>query len=163
MRSETIGIDVGGTKILGAVVDADGRVLEEVREPTPAGDGEAMVRAMAAVVAALRERHDVDAVGVGVAGAVTADGVVRYSPNLPGAIELPVGALLAEAAGLPVVVDNDATCALAAERTFGAARGSGDVLLVALGTGIGGALVLGGELTRGANGFAGEIGHMVVV
>src|SRR5687768_8929541 len=86
--TRAIGLDVGGTKILGVVVDAGGRVFEEVREPTPADDGEAMVRAMANAVAALRARHDVVAIGAGVAGAVTRDGVVRYSPNLPGAIEL---------------------------------------------------------------------------
>src|SRR4051794_17712553 len=98
----TIGVDVGGTKILGVAVDGAGRVLEEVRELTPAADGEAMVRVMAAAVSALRQRHDVSAVGAGVAGAVTREGVVRYSPNLPGAVELPVGALLAESTGLPV-------------------------------------------------------------
>jgi glucokinase len=159
----TAGLDVGGTKILGVVLGDDGRVLEEVREPTPATDGEAMVRAMATVVSALRARQDVSAIGAGVAGAVTRDGVVRYSPNISGAVELPVRALLAEATGLPVSVDNDATCAMWAEFELGAARGASDVVLVALGTGIGGAWMLDGRLVRGANGFAGEIGHMVVV
>lgn len=158
-----IGLDVGGTKILGVVVDEHGRVLEEAREPTPAHDGVAMVRAMSDVVVALRERHDVGAVGAGVAGAVTRDGVVRYSPNIGGAVELPVRALLAEATGLPVYVDNDATSAMWAELHLGAARGARDVVLVALGTGIGGGLVLDRQLVRGAHGFAGEIGHMVVV
>jgi glucokinase len=88
---------------------------------------------------------------------------VRYSPNLPGAVELPVAALLAEATGLPVHAENDATCATWAELELGAARGARDVLLVALGTGIGGGWVVDGELVRGAHGFAGEIGHMVVV
>ena len=160
----TIGLDVGGTKILGVVIDADGRVLEEVREPTPAGDGPATVRAMTDAVTALRARHpDVVAIGAGVAGAVTRDGVVRYSPNVPGLVEAPVGKLLAEATGLLVRMDNDATCALRAEHLLGAAAGARDVVFVALGTGIGGAFVLDGTLVRGSNGFAGEIGHMVVV
>ena len=160
----SIGLDVGGTKILGVVVDAAGRLLEEVREPTPATDGQALVRAMTAAVSALRARHpDVGGVGAGIAGAVTPEGVVRYSPNLPGLVEAPVGKLLAEATGLPVRTENDATCALWAEHLLGAARGAGDVLFVALGTGIGGGLILDGQLVRGAHGFAGEIGHMVVV
>jgi glucokinase len=160
----TIGLDVGGTKILGVVVDAEGRVLEEVREPTPASDGPELVRAMTAAVGALRARHpDVRAIGAGIAGAVTRDGVVRYSPNLPGLIEAPIGKLLAEATGVPVRTDNDATCALWAEHVLGAAAGASDVLFVALGTGIGGGLIIDGKLVTGAHGFAGEIGHMVVV
>lgn len=158
-----IGLDVGGTKVLGVVTDADGTVLAEHRVSTPILEGSAIVAAMSEVVTVLRAGHDVAAVGGGVAGAVTRDGVVRYSPNLPGAVELPVAALLSEAVGLPVAVDNDATCALRAEHHRGAARGVGDVALVALGTGIGGGFVLDGELRRGASGFAGEIGHMVVV
>jgi glucokinase len=160
----SIGLDVGGTKILGVVVDTDGRVLEEVREPTPANDGAALVRAMAAAVTALRARHpDIGGIGAGIAGAVTREGVVRYSPNLPGLVEAPVAKLLAEATGLAVRADNDATCALWAEHVLGAAAGAGDVLFVALGTGIGGGLIVDGRLVRGAHGFAGEIGHMVVV
>ena len=158
-----IGLDVGGTKVLGVVTGGDGAVLAEHRVLTPILDGSAIVAAMAEVVGVLRADHDVAAVGGGVAGAVTRDGVVRYSPNLPGAVELPVASLLSEAVGLPVAVDNDATCALRAEHHRGAARGVDDVALVALGTGIGGAFVLDGELRRGASGFAGEIGHMVVV
>jgi glucokinase len=158
----TIGLDVGGTKVLGVVTDGSGAVLDEHRVDTPGGDGGAMVAAMAAVVGELRARRpDVTAVGAGVAGLVTG-GVVRFSPNLPGAVELPVAALLSEAVGLPVVLENDATAALAGEHACGAAAGVDDVALVALGTGIGGAFVLGGSLYRGASGFAGEIGHMVV-
>jgi glucokinase len=123
----------------------------------------AMVGAMGETVAALRTRHDdVVAVGAGVAGLVTRQGTVRYSPNLPGVVELAVGPLLAELVGLPVQLDNDATCALWGEHMRGAARGAHDVVLVTLGTGVGGGLLLDGNLVRGANGFAGEIGHMVV-
>lgn len=159
----TIGLDVGGTKVLGVVADASGAVLDEHRVLTPALDPDHLVAAMAVVVQALHARHpEVTRVGAGVAGLATLDGVVRFSPNLPGVVELPIAALLSEAVGLPVVLDNDATCALRAEHRAGAARGADDVALVALGTGVGGAFVLDGELRRGANGFAGEIGHMVV-
>jgi glucokinase len=158
-----VGLDVGGTKVLGVVVDASGAVLDEHRLLTPSTDGSAIVGAMAEVVGVLRRRHpEVAVVGAGVAGLATLDGIVRFSPNLPGVVELPIAALLSEAVGLPVSLDNDATCALRAEHVAGAARGADDVALVALGTGVGGAFVLDGELRRGANGFAGEIGHMVV-
>jgi glucokinase len=157
-----IGLDVGGTKVLGVVTDASGVVLDEHRVPTPV-EGVALVEAMAALVHELRRRHpDVVAVGAGVAGLVTRAGVVRYSPNLPGVVELAVGPLLAELVDLPVRLDNDATCALWGEHMCGAAQGSDDVLLVTLGTGVGGGILLDGRLVRGAHGFAGEIGHMVV-
>jgi glucokinase len=157
-----VGLDVGGTKVLGVVADAAGTVLDEHRVPTPSTDGTAIVAAMAEVVGVLRRRNpSVDSVGAGVAGLAALDGVVRFSPNLPGVVELPIAALLSEAVGLPVALDNDATCALRAEHAAGAARGADDVALVALGTGIGGAFVLDGELRRGAHGFAGEVGHMV--
>jgi glucokinase len=159
----SIGIDVGGTKVLGVVADGSGTVLDEVRAATPVDDGPRMVEAMAHVAMELRQRHpEVTALGAGVAGLVTLDGVVRFSPNLPSVLELPVGPMLEEAVGLPVRLDNDATCALWGEHRRGAARGVDDVALVTLGTGVGGAFVLGGRLVRGANGFAGEVGHMVV-
>jgi glucokinase len=158
-----IGIDVGGTKVLGVVTDTSGAVLDELRAATPLDDGLRMVEAMAQVANELRRRHpDAVALGAGVAGLVTLDGVVRVSPNLPSVVELPVRALLEEAVGLPVRVDNDATCALWGEHRRGAARDVDDVALVTLGTGVGGAFVLGGRLARGTNGFAGEVGHMVV-
>ena len=159
----SIGIDVGGTKVLGVVADETGAIVDEARAVTPVHDGPAMVATMAEVANELRRRHpEVEAVGGGVAGLVTLDGIVRFSPNLPYVIELPVGPMLAEAIGLPVRLENDATCALWGEHERGAAAGVADVALVALGTGVGGALVLGGNLVRGANGFAGEVGHMVV-
>jgi glucokinase len=122
-----------------------------------------LVEAMAQVANELRSRHPgAVSLGAGVAGLVTLDGVVRVSPNLPSVVELPVRALLEEVVGLPVRVDNDATCALWGEHRRGAARGVADVALITFGTGVGGAFVLGGRLQRGANGFAGEVGHMVV-
>ncbi|MEA3054852.1 MAG: glucokinase [Actinomycetota bacterium] len=158
----TIGVDVGGTKVLGVVVDGAGSVVASHRVSTPSG-GDAVVEAMVGVIAALRrERGDVVAVGAGVPGLVDRDGVLRFAPNLPGVVELPVGRLLRDATRLPVTVDNDNTCALWGEHLAGAARDAADVVLVGLGTGIGGGLLLDGRLVRGAHGFAGEIGHMVV-
>lgn len=157
----TIGVDVGGTKMLGVVVDDGGTLLDEQRVLTPTGDDD-LVDAMVEVIAKLRVGHDVVGVGAGVPGLVDRNAVLRFAPNLPGVVELPVGARLEAATGLPVRVDNDNTCALWAEHLLGAARDVNDAVLVGLGTGIGGGLLLDGRLVRGANGFSGEIGHMVV-
>lgn len=136
--------------------------MHQRRVATPTG-AEAIVAVLAEVVGELR-RHvdDVAAVGVGVPGLVDRRGTLRFAPHLPGVVELDVGRLLAASTGLAVRVDNDATCALRAEHRGGGARGTGDAVLVTLGTGIGGGLLVGNRLARGAAGFAGEIGHMVV-
>ena len=152
------GIDVGGTKFLGVVIDDSGLVVVEKRRPTPHG-GDAVVRELGEFA---RELGDFDSLGVGVPGLVTRDGVLRAAPNLVSAVEVRVGPILSEILGIPVAVDNDATCAILSEWQHGAAQGFDDVVLVTLGTGIGGGLVMGGKLQRGVNGFAGEIGHIVV-
>jgi glucokinase len=157
----TVGVDLGGTKCLGVVADRSGTVRDELRVPTPRGK-EATLAVLGDVAAELMARHGIGGVGVGVPGLVDGAGVLRYAPNLPGVDELPVAAPLAERLGVPVVVENDASCAGWGEREAGAGRGRDHVLLVTLGTGIGGGIVLGGRLYRGHHGFAGEIGHMVV-
>ncbi len=159
------GIDVGGTKVLGVLVDpaAPATVVDEARVPTPDGET-AVLDAMAGVVRTLAARCEapVAAVGVGIAGLVDRQGTMNVGPNLPGLRGVRVGEALDARLGLPVRVDNDATCAAWAEHIAGAARGVADVVCVTLGTGIGAGLVADDELVRGANGFAGEAGHMVV-
>ncbi len=162
MPPATIGVDVGGTKILGVALDADAEVVGEWRVATPAG-GAAILAAVFTVVERLRAGvGEVTGLGVGVPGLVDRRGTLRFAPNLPGVVELPVGPALAETTGLAVQVDNDATCALWAEHRVGAADDSDNALLVTLGTGIGGGILADGRLVRGASGFAGEIGHLVV-
>jgi glucokinase len=152
-----IGIDVGGTKCLGVAVDDTGTVVAEVREPTPTAPE------LVALLARMWRELGGDApLGVGLPGLVTPEGVVRASPNLRGAHDVPVGPGLREALGTSVQVDNDATCAALGEWRAGAARGARDAIMVTLGTGIGGGIVMGGHLQRGSHGFAGEIGHMMV-
>src|SRR5205823_14917837 len=103
------------------------------------------------------------AVGVGAPGLVDRSGRLRFAPNLPGVIELALRERLeARLPGTSVTIENDATCAGWGERERGAAQGSDDCVIVSLGTGIGGGVIAGGRLVQGANGFAGEIGHMVV-
>lgn len=157
------GIDVGGTKVLGVALDpADPTtVVDEVRVPTP--DGAApLLDAMADVVRRLGGSHDIGAVGVGIAGLIDRQGVLRIGPNLPGLQRVRVADELDARLGLPIRVDNDATCATWGEHLAGAARGVADAVLVTLGTGIGGGLIADGELVRGVHGFGGEVGHMVV-
>lgn len=171
----TIGIDVGGTKILGLVVDAAGAVLAEAKAPTPrllalasTGEpgGDAVIDSIAGLVEQLLEQVGpavVSSVGVGVPGLVDDTGMLRFAPNLPGGEGLDVRGQLSERlTGLRVVVDNDATCAVIGEWIYGAAAGASDAVVVTLGTGIGGGLVVNGKVARGALGYAGEIGHMVV-
>jgi glucokinase len=151
------GIDVGGTKCLG-VVWQNGQVLHEVRRDTPEGADE-IIDALVAIVG---ELGDVESVGVGVPGLVTRQGVLRAAPNLVDIADFAVGPLLRDVLHCDVAVENDVTCAAVAEWSVGAAQGVDDVVVVTLGTGIGGGLVSGGKLVRGTNGFAGEIGHMVI-
>ena len=155
-----IGLDIGGTKVLGVLLDGDGQICRELRQASPHSGLDALVATGAAIVEELRTADQ--AVGVGVAGLVDGDGCVTYSPNLPFIREAPLREALAAATGHRVIVDNDANVATIAEVVYGAARGAQHVLLVTLGTGIGGGLLLGGRMYRGAHNFGLEIGHFTV-
>ncbi|WP_313408086.1 ROK family protein, partial [Aeromicrobium sp.] len=158
-----VGIDIGGTKIAGGVVDEDGRVLARSRRATPTTDALAVLDAIAGIVEEFREAYQVRAVGVGAAGYVDVTGsTVVFSPHLAWRNE-PLRDAVVRRTGLPVLVDNDANAAGWAEWRFGAAQNQPDVVLVNLGTGIGGAMVLDGRLYRGHSGMAGEFGHQRVV
>ncbi len=161
MEAEAIGIDVGGTKITALRVAGRGRILARAEAPTPADDPEACIAVMTQIADRLCTAA-VRAVGVGAAGMVeAATGTLRYAPNLAWR-ELPIAARMTQALGLPCRVENDANAAAWGEFRFGAARGHPDLLLVTVGTGIGGGIVSGGKLLRGAHGFAAEIGHIIV-
>ena len=158
-----IGVDVGGTKIAAAVVDEDGAILEQSRVESPATETSAMGDAIAGLVQDLGARHAVDRVGVGAAGYVDADrSTVRFSPNLAWR-DVDLRADLTARIDLPVVIENDANAAAWGEFRFGAGADVDDFLMVTVGTGVGGGVVLGGALQRGAFGSAAEIGHLRVV
>ena len=155
----TAGIDVGGTKVLGVVLDdGAGHRARGAGRHTTRRRARWCRRSPRWPWPSVRYRGSASAA----AGLVTRDGVLRAGPNLPGITELALREVLAERLGHDVVVENDATCACYAEWRAGAGRGVGDMALVTLGTGIGAGFVLGGALQRGAQGFAGEPGHMVV-
>lgn len=160
----TIGVDIGGTKVAGGVTDDHGAILARARVDTPARDAEAAEDAIVSVVDQLRREHDVQAVGLAVAGFVNAERTaVYFAPNLPDWHNEPLRDDVARRVGLPVAVENDANAAAWGEYRFGAGRGQSDVVCVTVGTGIGGGIVIGGELVRGRFGLAGEIGHMQMV
>jgi glucokinase len=158
------GVDVGGTKVLGVAMAADGTVLAEHRVPTPATAATLLDALQGLVVELDRVTGTRPPVGLGIPGLVDDGGGIRFAPNLAGVSGTPVRSEVARMLGPDrrVVVENDATCAGWGESVFGAARGARHALIVTLGTGIGGALMVDGKLLRGAHGFAGEIGHMVV-
>jgi len=152
-----IGIDVGGTKCLGVAVDDSGKVIRQYRLPTPHAD--ALCDTLVEIVAQLGEFNSI---GIGVPGLISPEGVIRASPNLVGAKELALRQMLEDRLGKKVLVENDATCAALGEWRSGAAHSATDAWVITLGTGIGGGFISGSVLQRGAHGFAGEVGHMVV-
>jgi glucokinase len=160
----TIGVDVGGTKVLGGVVDEDGVVLTQARRDTPADNVGRTLDSIVEVIDELAAVHDVAGVGVGAAGWIDADrSRVLFAPNLAWRDE-PLRDKLSGRTHLPVVVENDGNAAAWAEFRFGAARDARtSMVLVTLGTGVGGGFVVDGELLHGVHGMAAEPGHITVV
>ena len=163
-----VGIDIGGTKVAGGLVDGDGRVLARARRDTPhrstspAVVEDTIVEVVTELLGGSAGR-EVAAVGIGAAGFVAADrATVVFAPHLSWRDE-PLEQNLQRRIPVPISVDNDANAAVWAEWRFGAARGESHVVMVNLGTGIGGAIVLDGQIMRGRFGIAGEFGHMQVV
>lgn len=161
--SLTIGIDVGGTKIAAGVVAEDGTILASTRRDSPAEDTAGIADVIGAVVAEYAAEYDVRGVGVAAAGFIDLDRTeVMFAPNLAWRDE-PLRQLVADRVGLPTVIENDANAAAWAEYRFGAGQGARTLVMATIGTGIGGGLVLGGELFRGGFGVAAEFGHLRVV
>jgi glucokinase len=156
-------VDIGGTKVAAGVVDERGAILASTYRDTPADDVQQIEDAIAAVVAELTGSYDVKAIGVGAAGFIDAQrATVMFAPNLAWRDE-PLQESLQRRLGLVVVVENDANAAAWAEVRFGAGRGSEHVVALTVGTGIGGGIVIKGQLVRGQFGAAAEVGHVRVV
>ncbi len=165
LRLPTVGIDIGGTKVVAGVVDGEGKVLEKLRTDTPhkSRSPKVVEDIIVELVLQLADRHDVHAVGIGAAGWVDAErSRVLFSPHLNWRNE-PLQEALSARLRFPVVVENDANAAAWAEWRFGAGRGEDHMVMLTLGTGIGGAVVRDGYVDRGKYGLAGEFGHMQVV
>jgi glucokinase len=158
-----IGVDIGGTKVAAGVVDETGRVLDRERRATPSHDVRETESTIVEVVNALRQRHDVVAVGIGAAGWIANDrATVLFSPHLAWRDE-PLRDSLAGRIDVPLLVENDGNTTAWAEYRFGAARGTSISVCITLGTGIGGGLIIDGSVFRGAYGVGCEYGHMTVV
>ncbi|MBT5398263.1 MAG: ROK family glucokinase [Micrococcales bacterium] len=161
----SIGIDIGGTKVLGALVDTSGTVTLEKRIPSPAQDPDQMLEVVASLITELADAagQELEAVGVAAAGFIDATGsTVLYAPNLKWRNE-PLRERLEQRTKLAVVIENDANAAGWAEFRFGAGQGTKDMAMLTLGTGVGGAIISDGQLRRGGFGIAGELGHIRVV
>lgn len=157
------GVDVGGTKILGGVVDHGGNIIEDHRVESPAKSPEAIEAAIVEVVLELKTRHPIECVGIGAAGYIDKGrSTVMFAPNIAWR-DVPLKERLEKVLELPVVIENDANAAAWGEFEYGAGAEVDNMMLVTVGTGVGGGLVLEGELYRGAFGVGAEIGHMRVV
>jgi glucokinase len=159
-----IGLDVGGTFLKGARMDAEGKILSRLSEPIKKASSAEILGQLAAAVESLEAKAGpVAAVGVGLPGIVErTKGRVRSAPNVPVLDGLKVGEELEARTGRASFAENDANAAALAEAWLGAGRGAHDVLFVTLGTGVGGGLVFDGRIWVGRNGYAGEIGHIQV-
>jgi glucokinase len=160
---ETIGVDLGGTKVLVGVVGEDRQVLYEDREGSAGQSGEELLDTLEREIREAREaRPSVAAVGLGIPCTIDRKrGVAITAVNLP-IRNLPIRDQMKERLGMPVFIDNDANVAALAEHRFGAAQGTRDAVMLTIGTGIGGGVIIDGELYRGSNGAASEPGHMVI-
>jgi glucokinase len=157
-----VGIDIGGTKLLAVRIDTRGTVTADPLQASPR-DGPTVVDEVVAAARRLCGEVPIGAVGLGIPGLVDGSGTVRFAPNLSGLVGTPLTEAVRDALpGWKVWVGNDATAACWGEHDRGAARGADEVLMVTLGTGIGGGVISGGQLMEGANRYAGEFGHMVV-
>ncbi|WGW13511.1 ROK family glucokinase [Saxibacter everestensis] len=162
-RGLALGIDIGGTKVAGGIVDIDGRILTMARTDTPSRDARAVEQTIGTVVDELTRDADIVAIGIGAAGWMDTEGSsVMFSPHLAWRNE-PLQAALQSQLRRPVLIENDANAAAWAEWRFGAGQGENRLLAVTLGTGIGGGIIIDGRVERGRYGAAGEFGHMVIV
>ncbi|MDQ7799593.1 MAG: ROK family protein [Candidatus Edwardsbacteria bacterium] len=172
MRKAILGLDLGGTNIKSVIFDpVRNKIITQGQIPTQAGSGVSRVvdNIVSSIkdnlAAAVKSRHKITALGIGSAGLVE-NGVVRNSPNLPGwQGSVPLLKLITDrmpGGGLPILIENDVNCLVAAEYTIGAAKGYSEVVGLAIGTGVGGGIIIGGRLVTGSHGGAGELGHMTV-
>jgi glucokinase len=158
-----VGIDIGGTKIAGALVDAEGQIVREERVPTPAQDPDAIAEAVVNLIKSLADGHEVIGAGVAAAGFIDAQQAnIIYAPNLSWRNE-PFKAKLEAKLDIPVIIENDANAAGWAEYRYGAGRGYRHMVMLTIGTGVGGAVIVDSKMLRGGFGIAGELGHLRVV
>jgi glucokinase len=159
----TVGIDIGGTKVLGGVVNDKGEVLESIRKDTPKSGGQDLINVVIEIVKSLQLKHKIVGIGVSNAGIVSSDRrTIVAAGNISNWNNISLADALQAEFDLPAVVENDANAAIWAEYKFGNAQGLNPVMFFIIGTGMGGGLIIDGKLYRGANGIGAEFGHMMV-
>jgi glucokinase len=159
----TIGIDIGGTKVLGGVVDSTGKIIDSARRPTPLAGGKELVATIIDLVKEFQGKHEIAGIGISVAALISKDqGTIVGAPNIANLSQLNFVSEIKKVFNLPVIAENDANAAMWAEYKFGNAQGLNPVMFFIIGTGMGGGLVIDGKLFRGANGIGAEFGHMIV-
>jgi glucokinase len=158
-----IGVDIGGTKVLGGVVDLSGKILRTFRADTPREGGDALNQVIADVVAELQTTHKTESIGISAAGLVSSDRQTMLgAPNIKDWDGVNIAKALHKISGINSIVENDANSAAWAERVYGAGKGQENVIMITVGTGLGGAAIVDGKPLRGANGTGAEFGHMRV-
>ncbi len=164
MAVNAIGIDVGGTKVLGGVVTGTGEILATARRDTPREGGRALTEAIANVATELIQQYPVDSIGVSAAGFISSDRqTMLATPNISNWNGVNLVTELTEILHKKIVLENDANAAAWGEFKFGAGRGRSDLMMLTLGTGVGGGLILDGSVFRGAFGIGAELGHIRIV
>ena len=164
MAVNAIGIDIGGTKVLGGVVTGTGEILATARRDTPREGGRALTQAIANVATELVQQYPVDSIGVSAAGFISSDRqTMLATPNISNWNGVNLVAELTEILDKKIVLENDANAAAWGEFKFGAGRGRSDLMMLTLGTGVGGGLILDGSVFRGAFGIGAELGHIRLV
>ena len=165
MGKTVIGMDIGGTNLRGALVTPEGRILRQLKIASEAHDGiDAVVNNIAKLVDELGE-GGVSGVGIGIAGVIDSkSGVITQAPNIANVTNYPIRDNLVRklGSGVGVIVENDANCAALGEWWIGAGKDAASIVMITLGTGVGGGIILGGKLWSGADGMGGEVGHMTV-
>ncbi|MFP4527192.1 MAG: ROK family protein, partial [Candidatus Kapaibacterium sp.] len=158
-----LGLDVGGTTIKCGALDDDNKIIKIDTIETRAGEGrQIVIERIFALVGDFLDEFDVRSIGMGMPGVVNSDGVLLFSPNLPGWKNVELKHLMSEKFGMPVALDNDANVAAFAELEIGSGRDIGDFLYITLGTGVGGCVIMNSHIVRGLIGGAGEFGHMII-
>jgi glucokinase len=168
MADYSIGLDLGGTNLRAAAIDRSGKVLDKISGSTNFSEGrEAVLGDIAGAIGTIRERFGASGlagIGVGVPGFIRIkEGFLTNSPNLPYLNDYPVRDEISRLLGAPVILENDANAAALGEKWMGAGRDVDDLVLLTLGTGIGGGIISGGRVLRGFVGMAGELGHITVI
>lgn len=160
----TIGVDIGGTKVLGGVVDENGTIVATARRDTPSEGGHALTRAIADVARELQGMHAVNSIGVSAAGLISSDrSTILATPNIRDWNGVDLKRELGSMIDGEIVIENDANAATWGELRFGAGKGCTELVLLTVGTGVGGGVVSNGELVRGAHGIGAELGHMRLI